>query len=251
MSDWINYIVSGVILVMVTITFYKCWIHARRLRKSRENFLGYINNLKEHMSLDTGIKTRYTVSTEQKPKQEKLMKYVFGAVLAVCLMLAVVFGAGYVSVYNTEVSLRNTAAAQWNVTQGFHDKMWKILKEKAQITEQYRATFNEIYPKLIKGRYEQNSKLLAQFITEANPNFDTSLLHNLMVSVEAERTGFFNEQKKLQNIQQEYNSLLESFFARFVVGGKAKMDYKMITSDATEEVFKSGKDNNVGVFGNK
>ena len=53
--------------------------------------------------------------------------------------------------------------------------MRKVLKQKAQVTDEYKSAFESIYPKLIEGRYSKGDGSLMKWIKESNPNFDVSL----------------------------------------------------------------------------
>lgn len=76
-------------------------------------------------------------------------------------MLALIIAGGlllilvimYFTYNNREVALRKEAEAQKGKIESVYDTMWKVLKQEAGVTEQYRKTFEEIYPKLIAGRY--------------------------------------------------------------------------------------------------
>ena len=52
---------------------------------------------------------------------------------------------------NTEIDLRNTFTAQETVCKGFYDKMWKILKSQAQITDKYAKDWLAEINKKIKS----------------------------------------------------------------------------------------------------
>ena len=70
----------------------------------------------------------------------------------------------YVSYNNREVNLRNLAEAQRGNIENVYDKMWKILQQKAQVTDEYKEAFREIYPQLIEGRYSQGDGSLMKWI---------------------------------------------------------------------------------------
>ena len=102
-------------------------------------------------------------------------------VVGVVLLIIVCMYFGY---NNREVSLRKEAEAQVGKIESVHDTMWKTLKQEAGVTEQYRKTFEKIYPELIAGRYSDGNGELFKMIQEQNPNFDTRLYDKLMQSIE-------------------------------------------------------------------
>ena len=73
-------------------------------------------------------------------------------ILGVVLLLLVVM---YFHYNNREIALRKEAEAQQGKIESVYDTMWKTLKQEAGVTDQSRKTFEEIYPKLIAGRYSQ------------------------------------------------------------------------------------------------
>jgi len=93
----------------------------------------------------------------------------------------------YFSTQNTEIDLRTTTVAQNKKCEAYFDKMWKILKQKAGVTDQYKQAFTEIYPKLIEGRYSKGDGSLMKWVTESNPDFKTSMYEDLMKSIEIEQ----------------------------------------------------------------
>ena len=88
-------------------------------------------------------------------------------------VLAVTLIAMYFVYNNREVALRKEADAQRGKIESVYDTMWKVLKQEAGVTEQYRKTFEEIYPKLISGRDSADGDGLLKMIQEANPSFGT------------------------------------------------------------------------------
>lgn len=76
---------------------------------------------------------------------------------SILLVVAIMLGslvATYFSYNNREIALRQQAEAQRGKIEGVHDKMWKIIQQKAQITDEYRQTFEKIYPQRTPRRKE-------------------------------------------------------------------------------------------------
>ena len=77
----------------------------------------------------------------------------------VLITLLVILGCGvatfagmYFSYNNKEIALRAKAEAQVGKIEGVHDKMWKVIQQKAQVTTEYKDAFAEIYPDVISRR---------------------------------------------------------------------------------------------------
>lgn len=162
-------------------------------------------------------------------------------------LVAATVGLMYVSTTNKEVSIRNQVEAKKIANTASFDTMFKILQQKAGVTEEYKEAFKEIYPKLIEGR-NQDKNLLAKFVTESNPQFDTSLLKDLMVSIEAERKRFYNDQVLLLDYKRAHDDLRMKLPSSLFVGHVPPLEITVVTSDKTEDVFRTGKDNDTNLF---
>lgn len=177
-------------------------------------------------------------------KRKKGFLIGFGIVIFLGLV-TLIYG---VSTSNYEIDLRNQASAQNDMREAYFDKMWKTIQQQAEVSNEYKDAFAEIYPQLIEGRYSQGDGSLMKWIQEANPNFDTSLYKTLMNTIEAQREGFFNEQKKLRSIIQQHDNLLQKFPSSMFVGGRDKLDYKIISSKKTKKVMETGEENDIDLF---
>lgn len=182
--------------------------------------------------------------TEMSTK--KIVALVSAAITGV--MLIIVFFMN-ISIENTEIDLRGRTVAQNKKCEAYFDKMWKVLKQKAGVTDQYKEAFKDIYPKLIEGRYSQGDGSLMKWIQESNPDFDNSLYKSLMRSIEVERTGFFNEQATLIDMQREHSVYLQKAPNRWFLDDNLKeVDIKVITSSKTDEVYRTGKEDDIELF---
>lgn len=154
----------------------------------------------------------------------------------------------YFSYNNREVALRKEAEAQRGKIETVHDTMWKTLKQEAGVTDEYRKTFERIYPELIAGRYSKDGGELLKMIHEQNPNFDTRLYDKLMQSIEVQRAHFAASQQRMLDIIRERDTLLESMPSKWFVSNKTKIDYVVISSDATADVMRTRRDNDIELF---
>lgn len=167
-----------------------------------------------------------------------------GGIFSLILMVVMM----YVSTNNTEVSLRSDAQAQVRTITLNYDNMWKIVKQKAEVSENYKNAFDTIYTKIISSRYDKDNGLLLKFITEANPNFDVSLYKDLSASIEAYRNTFLMTQEKLVDIINQHNKLRSTIPSKYFVGSRPEIAYKPITSTITDQVVATGHDDDVNVF---
>ena len=156
---------------------------------------------------------------------------------------------GYFSYNNKEITLRTQAEAQRGKIEGVHDKMWKVLQQKAQVTSEYKDAFNEIYPAIMEGRYSgQNDGSLMKWVTEQNPNFDTSLYKDLMQSIELLRTEFQKNQERMLDIKREHSTLCTTYPGRWFISNTSEIEYVVISSTKSKAVMDTSIDDDVKLF---
>ena len=180
--------------------------------------------------------------------------FLIGLGVFVILGISIAFWA--VGVSNTEIRLRNRGNAQQENCAAFFDKMWKILQQDANVADQYKEAFKEIYPDLIAGRYSAKNEKgenttdgsLMKFIVESNPQFDTKLYDKLMTAIEGQREGFFVEQQKLIDIDREHKDMRMTFPKKMVIGRRADLGIVIIKSLTTKEAYETGQENDIDLF---
>lgn len=173
-----------------------------------------------------------------------------GKHIGVIGLITLVFVAGsvfftWINYTNQEVRLRAEVEAQKETVNANFDKMWKVIKQQAQVSDKYKDGFKEIYIGIMQGRYSKGNAPLMNWIKEANPQFDASLYSKLMVSIEANRTEFFYEQKKLISLAKEHEVLITTIPGRWFLPNAKKVDYILITSAASQEAAKTGQENDI------
>jgi hypothetical protein len=172
-------------------------------------------------------------------------------IIAVFLILAI-GGCSTLSTYigykNEEVTLRNLAETKQENIANSYDAMWKIISQKAQISTEYKNSFDSIYSHIMGERYSKGDGSLMKWVTESNPQFDMSLYRDLSNTVESQRLYFRNEQADLLNIAMQHKNLIQKFPGSFFLSGKEPIKVKLITSAKTKEVVRSGEDNDVDLF---
>ena len=141
--------------------------------------------------------------------------------------------------------------------------MWKIITQNKEVANEYKVAFKEIYPELIAGRYSAKNEKgeyktdgsLMKLIVESNPTFTPELYQKLMTTIDAERQGFFMEQKTLIDIDREHKAMRRKFPKNLVIGKRNNIGYQVdengkvikegntiITSETTENVYKTGRE---------
>lgn len=152
--------------------------------------------------------------------------------------------------HNREVKLKNVVKAQQKVCSTYFDKAWKVIKQGAETSDEYRKLFENTYPELVTGRYKGDGKdLMAKVVKEDNPKILTELYEKLMRVIESERYGFFKQQEKLIEADLMHKNLCMVFPNNIIIGGRAPIGIKVIEStdeynsnlDLDIDLFKDGK----------
>jgi hypothetical protein len=168
--------------------------------------------------------------------------------IGIIALVAIVLVGMYIKYNNEEIALRKEAEAQKGKVESVHDQMWKVIQQKAGVTDEYRETFEKIYPEIISGRYNQDGSTAMKWIQESNPDFDTALYKDLMQAIEVQRSYFTQAQTRMLDILRQRDTLIESIPARFFISNKSKIDYTIITSTRTKTVTQTGIDDDVELF---
>lgn len=159
----------------------------------------------------------------------------------------------YASFNNREVDLRTTFEMQIKNRSALYDKMWKVISQKAQITKAYDSSFIRIVNAAMDPR-KDGANIMMKWVTESNPTLQVGtvqeLYKDLSRTIESERASFFEREETLASIQQQHSKFLRSFPNNLynVFMGRKELEYKPITSDRTDDVMRTGKDNDVNVF---
>ena len=162
---------------------------------------------------------------------------------------AATFAGMYFSYNNKEIALRAKAEAQVGKIEGVHDKMWMVIQQKAQVTTEYKDAFAEIYPEIISGRYSGDGDgSLMKWVTESNPNFDTSLYADLMQSIEILRSEFQRNQETMLDLVREHKTLCTTYPGRWVISDTMEIEYTVISSTKSKVVMETGIDDDVKLF---
>lgn len=173
------------------------------------------------------------------------------AVIAVIIIVAlgVITTVGsYFNYNNQEIALREQAEAQRGKVEGVHDAMWKIISQKAQVSQEYREGFDSIYTHIIAGRYSQGDGTLMKWIKEANPNFDSSLYKDVMDAIEVQRTQFMKAQERMIDIKRQHTTLCKTYPGCWFISNKSEIEYTVVSSSQSKEVMETGVDDNVKLY---
>ena len=184
-------------------------------------------------------------NVEAKSGTSKIVWFIVALFVVTAL---IVCGSMYFSYNNQEISLRKQAEAQRGKVEGVFDTMWKTISQQAQVSNEYKDAFKEIYPDLIAGRYSQGDGSFMKWIQEANPEFDTSLYKQLMQTIEVQRLQFQKSQERMLDLIREHETLCETYPGTWFVKNKAPIEYTIISSTKTKLTMETGVDDDVDIF---
>ena len=170
------------------------------------------------------------------------------AVIIIVALGVITTVGSYFNYNNQEIALREQAEAQRGKVEGVHDAMWKIISQKAQVSQDYRASFDSIYTHIIAGRYSQGDGALMKWITESNPNFDTSLYKDVMDAIESERTNFRHAQERMIDIKRQHITLCKTYPGKWFISNTSEIEYTVISSSYSKEVMQTCTDDNVTLY---
>lgn len=149
---------------------------------------------------------------------------------------------------NKEIEYRNLSDAQRTVISTHYDEMWKILQQQAQVTNEYKDGFKEIFTGIIGGRYDKGDGSLMKWIQESNPNFDASMYKELMVSIKSERKAFTTCQDRMIDIVNQHKNLVTTEPSKWFISNVTPIEFTPITSSRTNNAMESGIDDEVDLF---
>lgn len=174
-------------------------------------------------------------------------------ILGIFLIVIAPLTSGFISSFNRETDLRTRFNQKIDERTAFYDNMWKTISQKSDIAVKNDESFKENIQIIMDGRRDTTS--FWKWVQETNPNanyHEVSILYqDLSRAVESKRDEFFMREKDLQSIKQQHDKLLMSFPTNLylgILGKRNYLEYKPITSDRTDKVIETGKDNDVNVF---
>jgi hypothetical protein len=183
------------------------------------------------------------------------MKYLKLIVISTLIFVPLlIIGIQLISLSNSDTRLRNQFKQKIDERTAFYDNMWKTIAQKSQIALKNDSSFYRNINAIMSSRKDA-SGLFMKWVKESNPNANyqevSKLYSDLSRTVESKRDEFFEREKMLQDIKLQSDNLLTLFPSGWIlrnIFGRKYLVYKPITSDRTDEVMTTGKDNNVQLF---
>ena len=180
------------------------------------------------------------------------MKSRNGTIIGIVLALLVV-GIGFFSMSigykNDEVKLRNLITSKQNMNVVDHDNTFKKISQGAQVTKKFAEDFDKVYSNIMDKRYKGNvENAFFNVVKEHNPEFSNDLYKELVKTINASRDDFTERQRELTAMGKQHNDLLTVFPGSFFLSDIEPIEIQLVSSTHSQEVFKTGKDDDVELF---
>ncbi|MBR1850695.1 MAG: hypothetical protein IJ789_04900 [Bacteroidales bacterium] len=134
------------------------------------------------------------------------------------------------SVFNKRDSLiREEAEAHRKILESSYDRIWSIVKQRAELTESERRSFNGIYPELI-DRYT-NDEVVLNWIFDCNIDFDPDDYVSLKEDIEDECNRFYMHQERMMKVIENHRQLLTTWPGKWFVKNKQAINYTPVAVD--------------------
>ncbi len=152
----------------------------------------------------------------------------------------------YFGVQNTEVALTSRHVAAVDNREAVLDNMTKQIMEKYGLSKEYAVQMKDLIAATVRGR--EGGGML-KFVTEQNPNLDTTIHKEVMATISGKRDEFTRSQQVILDIEREHSNLLKQAPSKWVVGGREALVSVVISSSGTKSKVETGIDDDVLIGG--
>lgn len=191
--------------------------------------------------------------------------------VGVASILSIYLISIYINFFNRAVELEASISAQYQSNQNKYDEMWKVIKQTAKVPDKYKDDFKELLLAEVPAKYGPNgSQATVQWFQDRELNLPAAMYTRVQDVIEGNRAQFRQSQDLILDQQRAYQTHLSRFGHAFLAGvggfpravggahapnqdidGDAKLtvlDYEIVTSTRTAEVFETSRDDDVSVF---
>ena len=181
-----------------------------------------------------------------------MKKIIIALVVLSIITIPVIVGVVYyVNTYNKEVSIRTLFEQNISDRAALLDKMYKVGKKKGSVVLKADSSFIKMIGVVMSARKDGPS-VMTKWVTEQNPTASykeiTDMYKDLSRALEANQEELYNKEQELSRVVAIHKNLLNQFPSNLILSDKEPLKYKPISSDKTDEVLRTGKDNDVSAF---
>ena len=161
------------------------------------------------------------------------------SIVAVFIMIAFFIGQTWISISNSEITLRNSYTAEIDHNKMVKSKTWKVIQQKAGVLDKYAKDFSKVYEGMMSARYAGDDQVMFKWIKEANPNFSVEMYKDLSNAIESQSSEFLQVQTRLRDIKREHDNLRTKFPSSIFVGNRKELEACVIVSSQTTRDFEN------------
>ncbi len=183
----------------------------------------------------------------------KTVLIVVGSVIGVLAILALVVFSTYVSYHDRANTMEKAIIAQYTENQNILSSYSNKVSEAVQVPDIYVDGLKSVVKEAMSGRYgDDGSQAVFQWIQEQNQQVDPAVFTKIQTIIVAGRNKFENGQTALISKKQIYTDELDTFWGKiwFPMAGYPSInldEYKIITSEHSNNSFKSGVDSGLNL----
>lgn len=177
---------------------------------------------------------------------------ILSSIFAIILLIIGYIGA-FIAQYNTAKNLGLACDAKLKSNTAQFDNLYKKITQTSQIPGEKAKQIKGILEVYVSGRGGNDAGKVVSMIREAVPNIELPEYGQLMNIITGSRDTWTRNQEELVDTVNSYNKYITDIgpvrYMVKMIGGFEMKEAKVITSEKTDMVFESGKDNDVDLFG--
>lgn len=164
------------------------------------------------------------------------------------LVPILIVGGSYWSSANYGNSMEQLIKHTYEDNQNIYAQYGQKIAETAQVPDMYRDDVVKVVTAAIQGRYGAGgTQAVFSAIREDNPKLDPRLYIQIQEVIESGRNDFQSAQTRLIDQRRQYETALGNVwggtFLKMAGYPKIRLgDYKPVTTDLAEEVFRNSKE---------
>lgn len=162
---------------------------------------------------------------------------IFGGIFAFIGLMCMFM---YFNYNNQHVDYHTRYDAEEGVVEARLDNMWKIISDKFSMSQQYADDFKEV-AKINASNFGEGGEMW-KWVQATYPQLDASVYKDVMATIESERKGLENAQKKIIDIVREHNNLISKVPSSWFISDKTKMEWTVISSNETKNIMVTRED---------
>lgn len=168
------------------------------------------------------------------------LKYTIISLASLLFVGGVVIFSMYISYNNTHVDFHNQYDAQVGVVETRLDNMWKIISDKFSMSQQYAEDFKEV-ASTNSSNFGQGGEMW-KWVQATYPQIDSSIYKEVMSSIESERKGLENAQKRIIDIAREHNNLVMMVPGKWFISDQTPLEWVVISSKESKNIMITRED---------